>query len=239
VHEGICPNCGIAYHKWQPKEASATAISPSESSEEGDGEFTQVAVTSLRIRFAAAFFYVPEKVDTTGFWGRVALWMAFTVWGISFFKSGISVTHINGSFLHAVNLPFHEFGHVLFSPFGRFMAILGGSLFQVSLPLIVLLVFALKYRDNFSAAIMLWWCGQNFIDISPYIQDAEYRSMPLIMGMGEEAHDWGNLLTTLGLVEHCYAYAKFSFSLGFLLMVVGIIWGGYILYKIKEESLLQ
>ena len=36
------------------------------------------------------------------------------------------------------------------------------------------------------------------IDVSPYIADAPYRVLPLVGGLGEESHDWGNLLTMTG-----------------------------------------
>jgi len=38
---------------------------------------------------------------------------------------------IGASFLHVVSLPFHETGHVIFSPFGDLMTSFGGSLAQV------------------------------------------------------------------------------------------------------------
>ena len=38
-----------------------------------------------------------------------------------------------------VNLPFHEFGHILFRPLGRLMTSLGGSIAQVLMPVICLM----------------------------------------------------------------------------------------------------
>ena len=44
--------------------------------------------------------------------------------------------------IDGVNLVIHEAGHLIFSPFGEFMTIAGGSLFQVIMPalFVVLLV---------------------------------------------------------------------------------------------------
>lgn len=266
IHEGICPACGIAYSKWKPEDAGETDSAPdlsplqrSDSTTYSDSQLedsrpsrhhqrqnhvhigTEEDAESYTFneRAAETFLHVPEEMDSMSFWGRAVILAGFTFWGLAFVFGGIHWDSINGSFLHAVNLPFHEFGHVFFSPLGRFMAILGGSLFQILVPIILLCAFSFKYRDNFAAAIMLWWCGQNFIDISPYIQDAEYRAMPLIMGMGEEAHDWGNLLSMMGQIEMCYAYAKVSFGIGTILMVAGISWGAYLLYKIKKQGLSE
>lgn len=244
VHEGLCPACGIAYAKFKSEEQhpqTTTRHSQPQTTASDEQIIEQSEAddeaTGFRQRLIETFSYVPENMDSISFWGRVILLVVFTCWGASFVFGGIIFENINGSFLHSVILPFHEFGHVLFSPFGRFMAILGGSLFQVMLPLIVLCVFTFKQRDNYAAAIMLWWCGQSFIDVSLYIQDAEYRALPLIMGMGEEAHDWGNLLTMLGKVEMCYTYAKISFGLGTLLMMLGVAWASYLLWKIKQQGL--
>lgn len=115
------------------------------------------------------------------------------------------------------------------------MTLLGGSLFQVLLPLGLGAVFLWRYEDNFAASIMLWWSGQNFIDVSPYIADASFRTIPLIGGLGMEAHDWGNLLTMLDWLNYDYALGRASFVFGSSLMVVANAWGGYLLYLQKER----
>ena len=76
---------------------------------------------------------------------------------------------IAGSFIHSVNLVFHEAGHVLFRPFGDFMTVLGGSLLQLLVPLVVAAALLLKNRDPFGASIGVWWLGQSFKDLAPYI----------------------------------------------------------------------
>ena len=57
-------------------------------------------------------------------------------------------------FLHGVNLIFHEAGHVIFGFFGEFIAVLGGSLNQVLIPLIAAVAF-LRTRQWASAAATL------------------------------------------------------------------------------------
>ena len=54
---------------------------------------------------------------------------------------------IGNSFMHNINLVFHEAGHILFIPFGNFMSVLGGSLGQLIMPLVVMLVFAFRYQN--------------------------------------------------------------------------------------------
>ncbi len=59
------------------------------------------------------------------------------------------------SFLHGVNLVFHEAGHILLIPFGTFMTALGGSLTQLLIPLCCL-VALWRHGDQFGASVALW-----------------------------------------------------------------------------------
>ena len=109
--------------------------------------------------------------------------------------SPIDKNYANESYMHLVNLPFHEAGHIFFRPFGSFMTSLGGTIGQLLMPLICLSVLLVKTRDTFGAAVTLWWFGQNFFDIAPYINDARSLSLPLVGGnFGHSSpygfHDW-------------------------------------------------
>ena len=97
------------------------------------------------------------------------------------------------------------------------------------MPLGLMLVFIMQQRDNFAASIMLWWCGQNFIDVAPYIDDAQYRLLPLVGGGGEESHDWGNLLTMLNALDKTHTVAHSSFAIGVLIMALAMLWAVCIL----------
>jgi hypothetical protein len=235
VMEGICPECGIAYNKWRSgthNVPSSPANSPIRIIEEGDPEIA--LFESTWARFLGILLYIPDKVDNPTFWGRCIAYLFFLVWGWRFMLNGMGWEAIGGSFMHNVNLPFHEFGHVFFRPFGQFMTILGGSLFQVLLPLCLALAFLVQQHNPFAASIMLWWCGQSFIDLSPYIADATYRGLPLVSGMGEESHDWGNLLTMLGWLHYDQRMAKISFTIGSCLLVISMVWGAYLLNKQRK-----
>ena len=226
VHTGVCPACGIAYQKWLDKHSSADNASDTTDRIFDDTHITEGSFFS---RLMATVTEVPHAVDPATFWARTALLATLIVWWGWIAIHGIDWEVIGGSFMHNIDLAFHEFGHVLFSPFGTLMMFLGGSLFQILLPLIPLTVFTFQQRDNFSAAIMLAWCGQNFIDVAPYIRDAEYRALPLVGNATEANHDWGNILTMLNAVHSCYALAKTSFAIGVIVMCVGFLWAIYML----------
>lgn len=217
VHASICPACGIAYDKWRARKMGTDYDFEPDSESENRG--------------LSPFLESPDRVDSLTFWGRALTWCALLSWAVYFVSHGVDWEIIGGSFLHNINLAFHEFGHVFFAPFGRFMMILGGSLFQVLLPFVLMFAFVYYQGDSFGGSVMLWWCGQSFVDVSPYIRDGMYRSLPLVGGGGEESHDWGNLLTMLDAVESAPLYGNISFGIGSVIMMIGLSWGAYLLWR--------
>src|SRR5215216_5934651 len=78
----------------------------------------------------------------------------------------------NSAFMHLVHTPIHEAGHVLFRPFGEFMGIAGGSLFQVIVPAVFFGYFV-WHKKPFSASIVLFWVGNSILDVYVYAADAQ------------------------------------------------------------------
>jgi hypothetical protein len=175
---------------------------------------------------------VPDSVNPFAFGGRVLAYVIFFVWGLRFITVPLARERLASSFMHLINLPFHEAGHILFIPFGSFMTSLGGSLFQVALPLGIGVAFLVKNREPFSASIMLWWAGQNLMDVAPYIGDA--RALQLVLlgghtGAEVEGHDWEAILTALGWLQYDRTLARLSYGLGILVIVASLAWGATIL----------
>jgi hypothetical protein len=231
IHEGVCPACGIAYQKYLDRQRGVQPMA---------APFEMEVVPPPREALKERLLELPARVDGLALGARAAAWCAFGLWAIWFTVHGVSWEAIGGSFLHNVILPFHEFGHVLFMPFGRFMTILGGSLFQVLMPLGLLAAFIIKQRDTFGASAMLWWTGQSLVDLSPYIADAVDRAMPLVGGAGDDSHDWGNLLTMMDMLGQAQTLARLCFAAGVLVMAAGLAWGALLLRmqydKLKNSS---
>jgi hypothetical protein len=170
---------------------------------------------------------------------RAVLLALLALWTASFLRNGLSAERLMGSFLHLVNLPFHEAGHVFLSPFGRFLTVLGGSLFQVAVPLLCAGVFLVKNRDPFAASVATWWAGQSLLDLAPYVGDARALALPLLggrTGAEVEGHDWEYLLTTLGLLRRDVALGRACFGLGAVLMLASLGWGGLALWRKRREA---
>lgn len=212
-----CPNCGLYFFKWgQPVRKPAVP--------EDRQEFSGLLAALLAPR---------ERMDSLSFHGRILALALLAVWSGFLFGCDYRTAEINESFLHNIVLPIHEAGHVLFMPFGEFLAILGGSLFQLALPFGIGLAFILKNRDNFGAALCLWWAGASLLDLSPYIYDALHPQMLLLGGhTGEDGpHDWVYLLQLFGQQRHAQAWGTAAHGLGGLIMLVGLVWGAAVLKK--------
>jgi hypothetical protein len=223
---GICPACGLVFAKWAQRVLGAEPVRVRRAAGQTADE--------ERLTLVERLTYVEPRTDTIVFWGRVALYAAFFVWGWYFILLDFRSNDIGQSFMHRVNLVFHEAGHVIFMPFGTFMMTLGGSLGQLLMPLIVMLTLIVGNRDNFGGALGLWWAGQSFKDLAPYINDArDLKLMLLGGGTGQDKpgiHDWENLLLDLRLIERDHQIAAAVDALGTILVLAALCWGGYILY---------
>jgi hypothetical protein len=137
--------------------------------------------------------------------------------------------------LSEIDLAVHEFGHMLFMPFGipflgRTMVILGGSLTQVAFPLVFFWYFMWsredgRRRDVFAAMACLWWSAINLLDVSIYCADSRAGELMLLDGLtGKESdgHDWNNLLTRWGLLEQDTAIARWMRAIAALVCIASI-----------------
>ncbi len=181
-------------------------------------------------------FYTKPETSPVIFIGRILFFLLILVWGLIFIFSPQEANKAGESLWHYVNLPFHEAGHIIFRPLGKFIAALGGSLGQLLMPLVCLIVFLIKTRDTFAASFALWWLGENFMDLAPYINDARTLTLPLLGGnTGQTApygfHDWEFILKESGLIGCDRFLAVCSNITGIVLMIISFAWGGYLLFQ--------
>jgi hypothetical protein len=74
------------------------------------------------------------------------------------------------------------------SPFGETLTILGGSAFQVIVPLAFVAYFA-RTTQRYATAGTMSWVGVNLLKVARYIGDARAQQFPLIGGE-DSIHDW-------------------------------------------------
>lgn len=224
-----CPACGLMFAKYRQTLARAAArAAPAGATQRAQAE---------HLPLLARLLHVPARVGSLNFYGRCAAYAFVFVWGWRLYALDVGAADIMDSFMHLIVLPIHEAGHVLFIPFGRFMSVLGGSLFQVLLPLILMgaFVFGLggSRRDNFAASLMLWWAAASLIDVAPYIWDAFDPKMLLLggaTGAESDGHDWQNILGDLGLIKRAHLIAGIAHKFGLVLMLIAYAWGAALLY---------
>ena len=95
----------------------------------------------------------------------------------------------------------HEAGHTFSGIQGnRTFTILGGSLYEIMLPVLILGYFWYN-RISLGVQFGCYLVGAAFISVGFYASDAGARQLPLIGGLGDSAHDWGNLLSSWNLLH--------------------------------------
>ena len=168
---------------------------------------------------------MPEPDDsTTRMAGIAARGVGLVVLLVLTWKVVAQGLSLHGSdmlaFIHGIDLVFHEAGHVIFGFFGEFVAIAGGSLTQVIIPVIATVAF-FRTRQWASAAVTLFWTGQSLTDVAVYAADGRARALPLLAeGL---IHDWHYILSRLGLLQSAESIGRMIFGLGVLTMFAALL----------------
>ncbi len=224
-----CLKCGIIFQKYyehpDPAIRKRTPTPKEKESATEDEAFLKKFV-----------FYDEPDVNPFYFGGRVIVFLVIFIWGWKFILTPMTSNYAGNSFLHLINLPFHEAGHIFFRLFGRWMTSLGGTLGQLLIPLVCLVTLLIKYKNPFGASVALWWLAESLMDIAPYINDARNGQLMLLGGItGREAdygyHDWEFILNEIRLLRWDYVLACIAQGFGILLMLISFAWAGYLLFK--------
>jgi hypothetical protein len=122
--------------------------------------------------------------------------------------------------LDNVNLIIHEAGHFFFYWFGYTLMMLGGTLAQLLVPLLLCVYFA-WHRHTAAVTFTTFWFFQNFLYVGTYMADARARALPLV-GSGD--HDWQILFGQWGLLAQDRVIGAFTRRLGWLGMLATVAW---------------
>ncbi len=222
----VCPACGLVFSKYLKSLAA-----------EQHGVAEPLLARAARpayLRLHRFFFPARPTMPGSELFAYCIIYVVFLLWGLDFIAMDFQSNEIGRSWFHNVDLIFHEAGHVLFMPFGRYVSILGGSLFQILVPLLLMFAFLVKNKDGFAASICLWWAGQSTMDLAPYIADARALRLPLLGGgTGADSpgfHDWQNLLRPLGWLQHDTRIAAIFDTIGSGIILIALVWGARMLY---------
>ena len=129
--------------------------------------------------------------------------------------------------IDSVNLIFHEAGHSIFMFFGEFIHVLGGSFFQIFFPLVFVIYFFIWRKDFFSASLLLFWVGQNILNVAIYMGDSIKLELPLLGG-DSSIHDWNYILSSLNILQYTDKLSGFTYNIGIMVMVIASVSSLYI-----------
>lgn len=138
-------------------------------------------------------------------------------------------------FIDNVDLVIHEAGHVVFLFFGTFLYIAGGSLLQLIMPALFVVYFYYS-QQFFSSSLVMYWLAINFFNVARYAADAQVMQLELLGG-DNSGHDWHNLLSMAGLLDHVKFISGAIYTLGVVMACLGFILGFMALQREGENML--
>ena len=127
-----------------------------------------------------------------------------------------------------VFVPIHEGGHALFGFFGHTLMIAGGTILQLSVPLMLAAYFLFR-RQIQGTAFCTFFFFEQLLPTATYMADARARELPLLtIGDPELAeHDWATMFGWFGVLEHDTQIAAVVRFIGWTGMLATVIWMVY------------
>ncbi len=146
---------------------------------------------------------------------------------------------VDGAYRHffsGITLGLHELGHILFSWFGQWWSIAGGSLVQWCAPLVAAWHLLARQRDYFGASVCMVWFGLSCIESGRYMADATRQALPLVSLGSEPVHDWTFLLGSAGILDWDDTLGALARALGFSSVAVSCLAGGWMCWSIARTT---
>jgi hypothetical protein len=146
--------------------------------------------------------------------------VAFLI-GITIFALLILVSEPGFVFaLDSANLLFHEAGHPFVGLFSQRLETYGGTMGQLTFPVVLAISFWRKGEPISFAASVIWFF-ENWLNIARYMADARAQELPLVGG-GD--HDWARIFGRWHVLNHDTQIAAFVRTVGWLGMTAACAW---------------
>jgi hypothetical protein len=129
-----------------------------------------------------------------------------------------------GGLFAGITFGVHELGHLVFSFFGEFMGVAGGSLNQLLIPIGAgaLLYY---YNDYFGLSAAGAWLSSSLLDLARYVGDARSFDLDLVGFGGDPQHDWAYLLGRFGALQYDTRIANGLRLLALICLLVSLGYG--------------
>jgi hypothetical protein len=135
-----------------------------------------------------------------------------------------ATNHTGFLLIDNVNLVVHEGGHLLFGWFGATLGLWGGTLLQWLVPALLATYFIVQ-RQIAGASFCLVMLFENFLYTATYMADARVQVLDLVsVGESDSPHDWFNIFSSLGVLQHDTQIAAVVRTLGWLGMIATVAW---------------
>jgi hypothetical protein len=172
-----------------------------------------------------------EVADDARDWARGRSWIPRALLLVILLM--LQLLHIR--LFSGITLAFHEMGHLLFAWAPQFITVLMGSVFQVAVPVIVIVIFY-RQPDYFGMSVGGIWLSYSLWELSDYVGDARSQDLPLVGFASAEdlEHDWHYLLGKLHMLpaDHFFAFVLkvLAFGAGAASLACGVwllivMWG--------------
>jgi hypothetical protein len=138
---------------------------------------------------------------------------------------GLAISRADGFIpvLDHANLAFHEAGHHIYGILGQTANLYGGTLGQLTFPLVAAGVFLWR-RHPLGVAAGLAWLFENLFNIARYCADARAQELPLV---GGTEHDWYHILSRWHALSADLRVAHAMRTIGTLGLLAVAVWLGW------------
>ena len=167
-----------------------------------------------------------QLMISIGVYGRISVALILLTFGVYAYKPA----WLEGSLLqplfwcayllHMFSFWVHEGGHFLLSWAPTAVHIVGGTLFEVGIP-ISLATWYSHRRLPVCAALASFWAGFTLPSVGRYVADA--RAMQLSGLTNDGIHDWNWLLGHAGLLEYDQTFGTVLFVVAAPVMLLALI----------------
>lgn len=127
-----------------------------------------------------------------------------------------------------LTLAVHEGGHLIFGPFGQWLAIAGGSITQVIAPIAAGWML-LRQGDRYGVAVVGTWLAYSLTNLANYVADARAMAMQLVGFSADPLHDWHYLLDSVHLLPYDTRLAGLVGLLAAAVLIASVVLSGRIL----------
>ena len=138
---------------------------------------------------------------------------------------------------YGITLGFHEMGHLLTAWMGQFLCALMGSVFQVAVPIAVIVIFY-RQPDYFGMTVGGFWLSYSLFELAAYIGDARAQDLPLVGFASQEdlQHDWHYILGQLHMLSLDTAFAFFTRVAAVAAGAASLTFAVWLLLRMRSSS---